>query len=58
MIEVQLTAIDATGRVVGFTMGMARSYAAAVVAAKTGMRARLASPSFAAKVRSFAVEAL
>lgn len=59
MIEVQLTALDAAGRIVAFTMGMARNYAAAVAAARVGMRARIAaSPALLAKVRSFAAEAV
>lgn len=59
MIEVQLTAHDATGRVIAFTLGVATHLDRAKVAAAAGMRARLdADGTLAAKARHFTVEVL
>jgi hypothetical protein len=59
MIEVQVTAYDAMGRVVCFAIGMATRIGAAKFAASQGMRARLScNPSLAAKARRFVAEVL
>jgi hypothetical protein len=57
MIEVQLTAKDAKGNTLAFTLGMGRSYDSAKHAANVGMVARLQrDESIAANVRTFTVE--
>lgn len=59
MVEVQLIARDAMGRMVAFTMGMGRNAAAACAAATVGMTARLAADvRLSGLVCSYAVEVL
>lgn len=59
MQTVQITALDAMGRVVMFTLGMGRTIAAARAAAKTGMTARLHRERVkAGMVRKFVSEAI
>lgn len=59
MIEVQLTARDANGAALFFTIGMGVNYAAAKASARVGYRARVAADAkLAGKVAAIEAEAI
>lgn len=59
MITVQITALDASGRSLGFALGMGLTLARAKHAAGAGMSARLRNDAaMAGRVRTFTVEAI